>query len=195
MKKLSTPLILICLLTSITYAQKYEYKYAASAKNPYGLLNPNAPKETGDYDKMIGTCDCKSYSKKQDGTWADPVDMTWTFKYIMNGTAVQDETLKSNGGHTGSIRQYHADSAKWYVHYFTSKQPTTVLGVWEGGMKDGEIVLYRPQKAPNGTEGFYKIRFYDISKKGFNWIGAWTTPTENFTLETWKIECTKQKIP
>ncbi len=189
MKKI---IVFVSFLT-ISYAVPAQkvYKYAASEKQPYGKLNPDAPPSTGDYALLIGRSRCKSYSKKQDGNWAAPVDMYWTFKYIMNGTAVHDETLKSDDGHTGSIRQYDPILDKWYVHYFTSKAPTPVLAVWEGGMKNDEIVLYRSQKAPNGTDGFYKIRFHNISEKSFDWIGAWTTPSENFTLETWKIECKK----
>ncbi len=83
----------------------------------------------------------------------------------MNGMAVQDETLKVDGRHSGSIRQY---SARWYVHYFSSASAPASLSTWEGGMMHDEIILQRPQKSPSGRDGKYKIRFYNISDEGFD---------------------------
>ncbi len=177
------------------WSQESQYTYSVADSLPFGKINPNAPKQLSDYDELIGTCKCKSFIKQQDGTWAEPIDMQWTFKYIMNGMAVQDETLKSDGTHSGSIRQFNQDSLKWYVHYYTTKRATPKLNSWEGGRQGNEIILYTPQKAPNGMEGFYKIRFYEITKKGFKWIGAWTTPKEDFFYENWKISCIKKTLP
>ena len=144
---------------------------------------------------MIGECDCKSLARNQDGTWPEaPMDMIWRFKYIMNGFGVQDETLKPDGGYSGSIRQFHQDSSKWFVHYYSNKGITPVLSAWSGNKTaDGKIILYRPQKAPNDMEGFYKINFYDISDTGFKWLGEWVNPTETISYPTWKIDCKKRK--
>ena len=90
--------------------------YEASEEFPFGRINPDAPEQLADFASLIGICDCKSESRKADRSWAEPIDMTWKFKYIMNGLAVQDETLKEDGKHSGSIRQFIADSSKWYVH-------------------------------------------------------------------------------
>lgn len=189
MMKRLLPLLLV-LHTTFLFAQ---YEYDASDKYPYGKLNPNAPKEVGDYQLMIGTCDCKSVSRIDQTTWADTVQMKWTFKYIMNGWAVQDETLKADGAHSGSIRQFNADSSSWYVHYYSSKAASSPLSSWAGGNQDGKILLYKDQTAPNGTEGNYRIIFDKISSKGFNWVGAWTTKDESVVYPTWRIYCTKIK--
>lgn len=186
MKKL-IPLILL-LQTTMASAQ---YEYAVSEKFPYGRVNPDAPKEVADYADLIGTCDCKSVSRIDQNTWADTVQMKWTYKYIMNGWGVQDETLKADGSHSGSIRQFNADSSSWYVHYFSSNAATPTLSSWTGGNQEGEIVLYKDQPAPNGTEGNFKITFQNISPKGFEWLGAWTTKDESFIYPTWKIFCIK----
>ena len=112
----------------------------------------------------------------------------------MNGMAVQDETLKSDGRHSGSIRQFIADSSRWYVHYYSAAGPTTVLSAWEGNKKDEKtIVLYRERKAPNGMDGYYRLTFYDISKTGYKWVGEWVDKTEKIIFPTWKIECVKAK--
>ncbi len=182
--------ITITLWGHASFAQQSAYDYEPSSSHPYGMLNPEAPKEVGDFSGLIGACECKSTARKQDQTWAEAEDMIWTFKYIMNGTAVQDETLKADGSHSGSIRQYIADSSSWYVHYYSSKGPTPVLPTWKGGKTDDTtIVLYREQKAPNGTDGFYRLTFSEISEEGFNWLGEWVNIDETIVYPTWKIEC------
>ena len=54
--------------------------YEPGPSQPYGALNPNAPKELSDFAPLIGTCDCESVSRKVDQTWAAPQKMTWTFR-------------------------------------------------------------------------------------------------------------------
>ena len=121
--------------------------------------------------------------------------MIWTFKYIMNGMGVQDETLKADGLHSGSIRQFHSDSLKWYVHYYSSGAVnTSPLSMWEGNLnkEKNEIILYKEQTAPNGMEGFYRITFYDMNQKGYKWKGEWVDPSEKIVYPTWKIRCVRE---
>ncbi|WP_299521597.1 nuclear transport factor 2 family protein [Winogradskyella sp.] len=185
-------LIFIFFVSIFSFSQS---EYSASDTNPYGLPNPKAPEQIKDFEGLIGKCNCKSVTRNQDQTWAEAVDMTWEWKYIMNGMAVQDETLKVDGKHSGSIRQFIADSSKWYVHYYSSGSPSTSLPTWEGGKKDdGNIILYRNQKVPNGMEGFYRLTFYDISDLGYKWIGEWVDNTEKIIFPTWKIDCKRATL-
>ncbi|MFK7924171.1 MAG: hypothetical protein AB8H47_19590 [Bacteroidia bacterium] len=161
-------------------AQTDTYAYEPSVEHPFGLPNPEAPEQITDWAALIGECDCKSLRRNPDQTWAEPVDMIWRFKYIMNGKGVQDETIKADGIHSGSIRQYNVDSSRWYVHYYSNATASPSLGAWEGNLlEDGQIILYKPQAAPNGTEGLFKITFYEITD-------------ETFKFPTWKIECEKR---
>ena len=184
-------LLLFIFLPLMALAQN-PYEYDQTASHPYGKLNPEAPKEMGDFAPMIGTCDCLSTARKPDGDWAEPQKMEWTFKYIMNGMAVQDETLKEDGSHSGSIRQFIADSSKWYVHWYSNTTPSTTLPTWEGAKRGDSIVLYRDQKAPNGMDGKFRLTFKNISDNGFNWMGEWVDPTEKIVYPTWKIDCSKR---
>jgi ketosteroid isomerase-like protein len=169
------------------------YPFDASPEHPYGLPNPAAPAELLDFAPLIGECDCESLRRNPDGSWADPESMVWRFKYIMNGMGVQDETLKSDGVHSGSIRQYSADSSRWYVHYYSSASPVPTLPSWEGHrQEDGRIVLYKEQAAPNGTDGYYRLTFSDIGAEGYNWIGEWVDRAETIVYPTWKIACTRR---
>jgi ketosteroid isomerase-like protein len=173
-----------------------QYAYDPSPEHPYGLPNPEAPQELLDFAPLIGECNCTSVSRNPDQSWGNPVEMIWRFKYIMNGLGVQDETLKADGKHSGSIRQFVKDSTRWYVHYYSSGSPSTTLPVWEGNKSENEdIVLYRKQKAPNGLDGFYKITFSEIEAGGFKWLGEWVNADESISYPTWKIDCTKKTNP
>nr|WP_321225135.1 hypothetical protein [uncultured Psychroserpens sp.] len=86
-------LLVFLLLFSVFGFSQYDYDTSKSF--PFGNVNPLAPKQTKDYQALIGLCQCKSTSRKQDGTWAKPIDMTWKWKYIMNGMAVQDGNPKN----------------------------------------------------------------------------------------------------
>lgn len=189
MKKITA---LFTLFATINLSAQYDY--VPSTTNPYGKLNPDAPAQTADYAPLIGTCKCKSVARIDQSNWADTVMMDWTFKYIMDGMAVQDQTLKEDGAHSGSIRQYNVDSARWYVHYYSSSTPSPTLSAWGGNkIENGDIILYKDQPAPNGTEGYYKITFSNMSSSGFNWLGEWVNKAETFSYPTWRIFCKKME--
>lgn len=187
--------LLISFLLGSFFSLFAQHDYASSEKNPFGLLNPDAPKQTADYKDLIGDCNCTSQRKNPDGTWGEPIDMIWRWKYIMNGKAVQDETFKPEGTPSGgSIRQFSKDSMRWYVHYYSSNAPIPKLPTWEGNKnREGKIVLYKEQKAPNGLDGFSRLTFFDIDKKGYKWIGEWVDTTETVVFPFWKIVCTRNE--
>ncbi len=187
-------ILVLASLFLITYAhtQNEMTKYEPTIEFPFGRYNPEAPKQLKDFEPLIGECKCKSITRKKDQTWAEAVDMTWRWKYIMNGKGIQDETLKADGRNSGSIRQFDKDSMRWNVHYYSSVGTPVTLPTWHGNKKDGKIILYRPQKAPNGMNGFYRLTFYDISKKGYKWVGEWVDEKESITFPTWKIECVRE---
>ena len=71
-------LYLFVIFPVFTFSQ---FNFEPSLEHPYGLPNPDAPSELMDFAPLIGECQCKSVSRKADGTWAEPVDMIWRFKY------------------------------------------------------------------------------------------------------------------
>ncbi|HAA23980.1 MAG TPA: hypothetical protein DCR93_17565 [Cytophagales bacterium] len=180
--------------TTPLFAQSYA-EYEPSAQHPYGRPNPEAPEAVNDFAPMIGRSVCQSQTRNPDQSWNAPQEMIWTFKYIMNGMAVQDETLKEDGSHSGSIRQYIPDSARWYVHYYSSGAPTPTLPAWEGTVSEAKdkLVLYRPQQAPNGMDGYSRLTFSSFTEDGFEWVGEWVDPAEQFVYPTWKISCRQKQ--
>lgn len=159
---------------------------------PFGEVHRDYTEQLSDFAPMIGICDCRSVNRGPDGNWQDTVAMIWKFKYIMNGTAIQDETWKADGRSSGSIRQFIADSAQWAVTYFSAAAPAASPGVWMGGKQGDDVVLYMDQKAPNGMEGRSRLTFYNIGEYGYDWIGEWTSLDESFVYPFWSISCTKR---
>lgn len=194
-------LIFLSLLVSCATRIKIEntntimgsYEYEANKLQPYGRIHPDAPEQLKDFAALIGESNCKSTSRNPDQSWADEVAMLWRFKYIMNGMAIQDETLKADGAHSGSIRQYDPENDTWNVHYYSSSSQVVTLPAWQGNKnEDGNIILYRDQTAPNGMEGKYRLTFSDISATGFEWVGEWVNSDESIVYPTWKISCVKK---
>lgn len=184
------------LLFNYSLSAQGEFRFEVSEDYPFGMPDPQMPEAFLAFEPLIGRSQCRSVLRIDQNTWTDTTDMYWTFKYIMNGSAVQDEVLKSDGWFAGSIRQYIPDSGRWFVHYYNSRTPSAILPSWEGNLQqDGKIVLYRDQKAPNGMEGKYKISFYNISEDGFDWLGEWVTKDESFHYPAWKISCVKRPDP
>ncbi|MDB3907232.1 hypothetical protein N9355_07155 [Crocinitomicaceae bacterium] len=192
MKTIVCSLILSCMAFTVCSQNDSLYRYDATTENPYGLPNPDAPDQIKDFDPLIGKCNCRSVSRSAGQPWSDRIVMTWRFKYIMNGYAVQDETFKADDGYSGSIRVFNTDSAYWQVHYFDTGSTPDVLPVWTGSKtEDGSIILYRPSPRPDGMEGFYRITFFNISESGFDWIGEWVDEEETMRYPLWKIFCEK----
>lgn len=167
--------------------------YTVSQKNLYGKPNPDAPEQLQDFAPMIGKCDCKSLRRNSDGSWQDTLHMVWKFKYILNGTAIQDESWHENGFYATSIRQFNVDSLNWVVSFYSSKKVSNSVNVWKGKKEGDQIVLKMPQKSPNGLDGISRLTFYNISDNGFKWKGEWTNINESIVYPFWTIECVKTK--
>lgn len=191
-RRMKLLLILLIMFCSTAYGQNELKKFEPSKKHTFGLANPDAPEAITDFESLIGVCNCKSLQRGSDGNWQDTLSMEWKFKYIMNGTAVQDEVWRDGGVYAGSIRQYQQDSAQWVVTYFSYPSVSATPGVWMGG-KDNEnnLVFLRPQKAPNGMDGISRLTFSDITESGFNWNGEWVSVDGSFTYPFWMIWCKK----
>lgn len=194
MKKPLIPLLILLFSSTVLWSQisSEAMQYEPSTANPFGQLNPDAPAEVADFDAMIGKCACRSLSRKPDGSWADTVDMVWQFKYVLNGTAVQDEVWR-DGNYASSLRQYQVDSAQWVVSYYSFPAVAYTPGVWHGSKQDdGTIVLSKGQAAPNGMQGNSVLTFFDIGAEGFNWKGEWVKDDGTVTFPFWLIWCQKQ---
>ena len=192
MKHVFQTLLFIVLGVGLQGQTVIERPYEPNEEFPFGRLNPEAPEQVGDFAPVIGHWVCKSLARNGDGSWQDTTLMEWRFKYIMNGTAVQDEVWRDNN-YAGSIRQYQPDSAKWVVSYFSYPSVPYSPGVWHGERNDSTILLFKDQTAPNGMAGWYRINFEHFSENHFDWRGEWVNKDQTFTYPTWKIGCARSE--
>lgn len=61
------------IIVSITSYGQNNYDYKPSDAFPFGRPTPEAPEQIKDYTSLIGECNCKSISRKKDGSWNEPV--------------------------------------------------------------------------------------------------------------------------
>lgn len=187
-----TLIILFVMLVGCADTDPGFGEYTESDKFPFGRVHPQAAEQLKDYEDLIGICDCWSVRRNPDGSWQDTLGLTWRFKYIMNGTSIQDETWKSDETYATSIRQYDEENGEWVVSYYASGPMNATPGVWRGGMVNDEIVLDMDQPSPTGLPGISRLRFHDIAKEGFQWTGAWVDSAQTFSYPFWKIGCEKR---
>ena len=186
-------LLFFALNFQLTAQTKIDSSFEPSVAHPFGLANPDAPEQVKDFDPMIGLCMCKSLQRNPDGSWQDTLNMLWKFKYIMNGTAVQDEVWRENDLYAGSIRQYQPDSAKWVVTYFSYPSVSTKPGVWLGNKQGNKIVLTQDQTAPNGMKGYSRLTFHNMRAEGFDWSGEWVSEDGSVVYPFWNIFCSRKR--
>lgn len=181
-------LIFSPILSATTLGQ-----FDVSSQKPYGQKHPQAPLQIADYEPMIGESRCITIGRNTDGSWKKPVKMGWVFKYIMNGTAVQDETYKEDGSASGSIRQFDVETGQWFVHFYTTLRQSSPLSYWVGKREKDKIVLTRNQKSFSGKEGYSRLTFHSFEAKGFKWLMEWSSTDNKTVYEVRKITCEKVK--
>jgi len=177
------------LLLAVFALKAQDLQYDPSPEYPYGRPNPDAPSALNDWLPLRGSNECRSVVRNPDGSWQDTLRMVWNFKYIMNGTAVQDEVFIANGRYAGSLRQYNADSSRWYVSFYSSSS-LPPYPHWTGNKnEDGNIVLFRDQAAPSGQPGKSRLTFSAINDSSFTWSGDWVSESGQTVYPFWKIFC------
>lgn len=190
-------LTLVAITGSLQASNPNEFE--ANAEFPFGRANPMAPKQLADYAPLIGSWSCESIATTPEGAPGAPIKMTWKFSYIMNGTAIQDQTLKADDQHSGSIRQFNEEEDKWYVHYYSTTRITS-LSTYTGNKQDNDIVLYKTisdVKTPEGIDAYYRLTFSNISENGFSWSGDWVDPSsdpDQLLATTWTINCSDRHV-
>ncbi|NQZ07011.1 MAG: hypothetical protein HRT35_07600 [Algicola sp.] len=186
--------IVILLFFTPSLLAKPLGSYDVSVKIPFGSKHPDAPIQVQDWQPMIGKSSCINTGRNPDGQWQKPVKMDWVFKYILNGSAVQDEILKEDGSGAGSIRQFDDKSGQWFVHYYSTLKADAPLRYWQGKRSKDKIVLTRVQKSFSGKEGSIRLTFFDFKPNSFEWLMEWVSLDKATVYAVRKISCVKDGV-
>jgi hypothetical protein len=139
-------------------------------KTAYGEKNQNTPQELDVFSFLIGTWQGKGKTRLDDGTVAE-YPVTWIGRYILDGTAIADEThgpAPDGSPFLGiNLRHYDRNRKTWIVEYlnvshsFLRKLVDTRLG----------SVTVRGRNVTVASESaamFYRER-YEV-EDGDNWV-------------------------
>ncbi len=153
----------------------------------FGKVNPAAPKQTEQFDFMVGTFVCQD-SLLVNGAWKVS-NAIWEARYTLNGFAVED--VYRNDNYAGmSIRFFNTRKQKWDVYFFG--MPGEHTGLWEGTHTEGKMVMKQKRKGPNGENLESRLTFYNITEQGFDWMGELRNLDNNSTTINWKIKAKRR---
>lgn len=139
----------------------------------YGKLNPKAPIETKQFGQLVGKWDVISSDSISSGGWHES-KATWTFRYILDGFAVQDvwhekavdktnNTINLDRDFKGTnIRVYDPIRGDWQCAWIENGANTLVAKFTANGTSTGSIEMVTPD-----SSGL--ITFYNIGKDHFDW--------------------------
>ncbi len=161
-------------------------------------LNPEAPSETEQLGRLVGTWNAEQVIRNRDGSWAEKKTYSeWRWYYILDGHAIQDDWIslpQNNDSQEQSpqaigtnIRIYNPEKKQWVMAWIdkNSRQLATFTAVFE----NDTIIM-------TGTDNrgrLSKITFYNITENAFDWKKEWTADEGNSWFEIAKIYCTRKR--
>jgi hypothetical protein len=139
-----------------------------------GTPHPDAPEELALFGRLAGAWDAEMSIIQDDGTFPEtPTSALWTFRYILDGHAVQDHwTSPAPDDPVGDdprqfgtgLRVYNPAEDHWEMAWISTSQPfVTTFEAHPHG--DGGIVMMgeHPTGHPSRTT------FYEVKDDSFSW--------------------------
>jgi hypothetical protein len=91
------------------------------SKTTYGDRNPAAPNELAAFSFLVGTWQGTARIRLPDGKVAEKIHVSWIGRYILDGTAIADESHSVYPDGTPALgitlRQYDAGRKAWIVEF------------------------------------------------------------------------------
>lgn len=206
MQRLFIVLILLSIIISTSIAQEGIPTFeevpstvkdflANSDEYPFGKKHELAPGEIEHIGKLAGMWYCDVFINKN-GSWVKGKPAIWTFKYTLDGFAIEDlwyKTLENSPpfvqslGHDFSgvnVRLYDPYSkewkAMWFTNAITSDTTNTLVNTYTATSTDEEFVMMRDDL--RGAQRA-KITFHNMQEKYFDWKNEVSSDSG----KTWKV--------
>jgi hypothetical protein len=155
------------------------------AEADFGSLSPLAPGETAQWGQLAGVWECL-VSTPVEGGPARSSRATWTWRYTLDGHAVQDvyvghrEDDRPDFYGTG-IRIYHPGNASWEISWMANSAASgdaPRITPFTATFEDEEIVMRR------GDDPAWRTTFFDMDEESFSWASEPSGQTMTCTRDS-----------
>ena len=137
------------------------------APTAYGTLSPTAPVETEHWGQLAGAWQCV-VSTPAGGDSTTTSEATWTWRYVLDGHAVQDVYASRSSAFRGTgLRIYHPHRGEWEISWIANSQTTdstSRVSQFTATSTRDEVVMRRANGDPT-----WRTVFHDIQRDRFSW--------------------------
>lgn len=136
----------------------------------YGQLNQAAPRETRQFEFLLGRWHCRTRFLGPDREY-HAGQATWTGYYILDGWAIKDDWVSEQPDgtefHGFNIRSFNPETKKWDNRWLS--QGNLQWKYYEAEKRGDRMVMIGGEGVdPNGSF-VDRNTFYDISENGWKW--------------------------
>ena len=129
--------------------------------------HPDAPVELAHWGQLAGEWRCLVRSPSAEGDWRETT-ATWTWRYVLDGRAVQDEYVgeapaDGEAFRGGALRIFNPQDSEWEIAWVDNRSPGIKLYVATSG--PDQVTMRKPP----GEDPDWLTRFFDISEDRFSW--------------------------
>jgi hypothetical protein len=157
----------------------------------FGKAHPDAPPEIAQFGRLVGIWRAEQEVRTKDGGWAEGEPAVWTWKYVLDGFAIQDlwlhteEHLPAYLGPLGrsyqltTLRIWERGSSSWRVAWAANgagKTPGMDFGTFVG-RGDGDDVVMHGESA----FGQQRVTFSKVTANSFVWTSEYSTDGKTWT--------------
>ncbi|WP_298899094.1 hypothetical protein [uncultured Psychroserpens sp.] len=164
----------------------------------YGMINPEAPKQTIEFGQLVGLWDCvsKDLVKDENGNekWYTNKAF-WKWEYILGGHAILNNWWQEDNSPNAVTKEYFAsgvfifnpETALWEITVMNSR-PHKLSSQFQGNRMDDNLKI-------SDTTKTWQITFHNITNDSFQWKydivteeGNWKTLSEISAKKTIETE-------
>ncbi len=136
-------------------------------ENGFGSLDAQAPAETAQWGQLSGVWSCTIPSTDSEGVVSESKG-TWTWEYILGGTAVRDVYVGLNPDGSArfrgsAIRIFNPERSEWEVSWVDTGSPGTKT--YRATYSEDRIVMTKTEHDPD-----WRTVFYNITNTSFDWL-------------------------
>ena len=174
-----------------SYERRDDIHPSLIPRTDYGLPSPDRPKETAEFDFLLGQWDA-AHEILFGGNWVKFPTQT-TAVHALNGYAILEHSWYNvdpslPDAATTIVRLYNRSMRRWECLYIDNRSNSML---YFGGRQEGdEIVLHN--FVADATSPIPRYVFYDIEPDSYSWYAESSADRGASFNKTWEIRVTRQ---